>query len=75
MEEAGAGYCPWGRKESDMTEQLHFQYWLIITVISIGLEAFANLGLRLLQEAAEFNFKLQVLLHLEWWDAVGSGSN
>ena len=22
-EEPGAGYCPWGRKESDMTEQLH----------------------------------------------------
>ena len=20
----GAGYCPWGRKESDMTERLHF---------------------------------------------------
>ena len=24
MEEPGAGYCPWGRKESDTTEQLHF---------------------------------------------------
>ena len=24
-EELGAGYCPWGRKESGMTEQLHFQ--------------------------------------------------
>ena len=23
MEEPGAGYCPWGRKESDMTEQFH----------------------------------------------------
>ena len=23
-EEPGAGYCPWGRKESDMTERLHF---------------------------------------------------
>ena len=23
-EEPGAGYCPWGRKESDTTEQLHF---------------------------------------------------
>ena len=22
-----AGYSPWGRKESDMTEQLHFTYW------------------------------------------------
>ena len=24
MEEPGAGYCPWGRKESDTTERLHF---------------------------------------------------
>ena len=23
-EEPGAGYCPWGAKESDMTERLHF---------------------------------------------------
>ena len=28
MEEPGAGYCPWGRKESDMTEQLHFHFSL-----------------------------------------------
>ena len=25
MEELGAGYHPWGRKESGTTEQLHFQ--------------------------------------------------
>ena len=24
MEELGAGYCPWGLKESGMTERLHF---------------------------------------------------
>ena len=24
MEEPGAGYCPWGCKELDMTKQLHF---------------------------------------------------
>ena len=24
-EELGAGYCPWGRKESGMTERLHFK--------------------------------------------------
>ena len=24
-EELGAGYCPWGHKESGMTERLHFQ--------------------------------------------------
>jgi len=22
-EDLGAGYCPWGRKESDMTERIH----------------------------------------------------
>ena len=27
MEEPG-GYSPWGRKESDMTEQLHFHFSL-----------------------------------------------
>ena len=25
-EELGAGYYPWGRKESGMTEQLHFHF-------------------------------------------------
>ena len=24
MEELGAGYCPWGHKESGTTERLHF---------------------------------------------------
>jgi len=29
MEELGAGYYPWGRKESGRTEQLHFHFpWL-----------------------------------------------
>ena len=30
MEELGAGYCPWGRKESGTTERLHFHFpwWL-----------------------------------------------
>ena len=23
-EEPGAGYCPWGRKELEMTERIHF---------------------------------------------------
>ena len=27
MEKPGAGYNPWGRKESDMTERLHFNFW------------------------------------------------
>ena len=26
MEEPGTGYCPWGRKESDTTERLHFHF-------------------------------------------------
>ena len=26
-EEPGAGYCPWGCKESDMTEELHFHFF------------------------------------------------
>ena len=25
-EELGAGYCPWGRKESGMTKRLHFHF-------------------------------------------------
>ena len=25
-EEPGAGYCPWGRKESGTTERLHFHF-------------------------------------------------
>ena len=25
MEELGAGYCPWGHKETGTTEQLHFR--------------------------------------------------
>ena len=25
-EEPGAGYCPWGRKELDTTERLHFHF-------------------------------------------------
>ena len=29
-EELGAGYYPWGRKESDMTEQLHFFFTFTI---------------------------------------------
>ena len=27
-EELGAGSCPWGRKESDTTEQLHFHLFV-----------------------------------------------
>ena len=26
MEKPGAGYSPWGHKESDMTEHLHFHF-------------------------------------------------
>ena len=27
--EPGAGYCPWGHKESDMTERLHFHFHMV----------------------------------------------
>ena len=28
-EEAGAGYCPWGHKDSDATERFHFTMYTI----------------------------------------------
>ena len=31
IEEPGAGYCPWGHKELDMTERLHFRLILMDT--------------------------------------------
>ena len=34
MEELGAGYCPWGRKESGMTEQLHFHFHRFFKLLS-----------------------------------------
>ena len=33
MEELGAGYCPWGRKESGMTERLHFLFTFSFSII------------------------------------------
>ena len=36
MEELGAGYCPWGRKESGTTERLHF-FTSLIKILSIWL--------------------------------------
>ena len=42
MEEPDAGYCPWGCKESDMTEQLHlrnlFNLYAEYIVRNAGLE-------------------------------------
>ena len=35
LEEPGAGYCPWGSKESDMTEQLHFSCYSKMRYIQI----------------------------------------
>ena len=35
-EELGAGYCPWGRKESGTTERLHFTS-LHFTFMAINL--------------------------------------
>ena len=37
MEESGAGYCPWGRKESDMTEQpLFLSFFLFLSFTFTG---------------------------------------
>ena len=33
MEEFGAGYCPWGHKESGKTERLHFHFLSIIILV------------------------------------------
>ena len=51
MEELGAGYYPWGRKESGTTERLHFIYiYIYIYIYSILLYLFyflaSSLGLR-----------------------------
>ena len=37
-EEPGAGYCPWGCKELDMTERLHFHFHHIINVVRYGYQ-------------------------------------
>ena len=29
------GYSPWGRKESDMTERLHFQFIILLGLVNI----------------------------------------
>ena len=36
MEESGAGYCPWGRKESDTTERLHFLSFFLYNSTTIS---------------------------------------
>ena len=36
MEKPGAGYNPWGRKESDMTERLHFHFSLSLSKLIYG---------------------------------------
>ena len=33
VEELGAGYRPWGRKESGMTERLHFHFHILFTAL------------------------------------------
>ena len=55
MEELGAGYCPWGRKESGTTERLHFHflYGRLVTKkwpqFSLFLLKFTTLGNETLQ--------------------------
>ena len=36
-EEPGAGYCPWGRKELDMTERFHFTTSHVAKVLEVQL--------------------------------------
>ena len=38
MEKPGAGYNPWGRKESDMTERLHFNFSLSLSRFTTNME-------------------------------------
>ena len=40
MEELGAGYCPWGRKESGTTQQLHFLYFCLSLLVFLGCQFF-----------------------------------
>ena len=35
MEKSGAGYCPWGRKELDKTEQLHFHFHTTLQMYTV----------------------------------------
>jgi len=36
-------WCPWGRKESDMTERLHFPFtWLIPRDVTLGKSSFLS---------------------------------
>ena len=43
-EELGAGYYPWGRKESGMTERLHFLSLLFIWLSEILMSQFIFLS-------------------------------
>ena len=40
-EEFGAGYCPWGRKESDTTERLHFIVTSVVVFFAFVVCAFS----------------------------------
>ena len=62
-EEPGAGYCPWGRKESDMTERLHFHFLSFYTYTrgfpdgSVGKESACNAGKK---ESEKVGLKLNI---------------
>ena len=47
MEELGARYCPWGRKESGTTERLHF-HSQVMSVVSDSLQPYGLVPARLL---------------------------
>ena len=42
MEEPGAGYCPWGCKESDTTERFHFTSALALPPMSESILYFTD---------------------------------
>ena len=47
MEELGAGYCPWDRKESDTTERLYFHLYILLNYISSKKTPCKNCNIKL----------------------------
>ena len=62
MEEPGAGYCPWGRKESDTTERLHLTLFLVNTERALNW-----LSLLVPSHFSQHSANLYNILHLPAW--------
>ena len=58
MEEPGAGYCPWGSKESDKTEQLHFHFHFSVSKSFAYVDSINN-RLKILQKKKKIRMALQ----------------